>query len=144
MRLPFRRWRPSLLFLAWCAYWVGLGLVKLAPAIAAAFRLSQQPHGHGNVNVSFGNGGFSATIIDGARTVWTGSISVLSLALLIAVPPLLLWLVWLAAPARTNNADAMASTKDERHSELRAAGPRIGIIENSTSSTSKRRAREDS
>jgi hypothetical protein len=45
--------------------------------------------------------------------------------------------------ARTNNAGRMALKGEKARSELRAAAPRMGIIETSTS-TSKRRAREES
>lgn len=144
MRLPFQRWRPSQLLLAWSAYWLGLVLVTLMPAFAAGWRISQQPHAHASANAGFNNDVLSATIIDGGRTVWTGSITLLSLTLLVAVPPLLLWLVWLAGSARTNNAGAVGSRNGNARSELRAADPRIGIIETSTSSTSKRQAREES
>jgi hypothetical protein len=144
MRLSFRRWRPSYLLLAWSAYWLGLVLIKLSPAIAAGWRLSQQAHGQGSANAGFANGMLSATITDSGRTTWAGSISVLTLALLVAVPPLLLWLVWLAGSARTNNADAMPLKNEKARSELDAAKPRIGIIDTSASSTSKRRAREES
>jgi hypothetical protein len=111
--------------------------------MVAAWRVTQQSGEHGSVNAGFNNGVFSATIIDSGRTIWSGSISVLPLALLIAVPPLILWLIWLAASARTNNADERSLT-EKSPSGLRAAEPRIGIIEASTSSTSKRRAREES
>jgi hypothetical protein len=132
------------MLLAWAGYWLGLVLVKLSPAIAAGWRLSQQPNGHGSANAGFGDGILSATIIDSGRTVLAGSISVLTLALLVAVPPLLLWLVWLAGSARTNNAGGMSLKNEMPRSELDAAKPRIGIIDTSASSTSKRRAREES
>lgn len=144
MRLSFRRWRPSYMLLAWAAYWLGLVLVTLAPAIAAGWRMSQQPNGHGSASAGFSNGMLSATIIDSGRTVWAGSISVLTLALLVAVPPLFLWLVWLAGSPRTNNAGGMSVKNEQARSELDAAKPRIGIIDTSASSTSKRRAREES
>ena len=82
-------------------------------------------------------------IVDGGQTVWSGSISTLTLALLIAVPPLVIWLVWLAAPARTMHADETPTGSGKTKRELSAAEPRIGIIEASTS-TSTRRAREES
>jgi hypothetical protein len=143
MRLSFKRWKPSQLLLAWSAYWVGLVLVKLGPALLAGWRMSQKVHGHGSANANIGDGILSANIIDNGRTVWTGSISVLTLSLLIAVPPLLMWLLWLAAPSRTKHADEIAAGSWKTKRELSAAEPRIGIIETSTS-TSTRRAREES
>ena len=144
MRLPFKRWRPGQLLLAWSAYWLGLVLVTLWPALAAGWRLSQQPNGHGSVNAGFTNDVLTATIIDGGPTVWTGSITLLSLALLIALPPLLLWLVWLAGSARTNNAGAIGAENEKTHGELNAPASRFGIVDTPISPTSKRRAREES
>jgi hypothetical protein len=110
--------------------------------------MSQQPGGHGSANVSFANGTLTASIVEAGRTTWAGSIAILTLGLLVAVPPLLLWLVWLAGLPRTNNADEIDLknenlNNEKRRSELHATEPRIGIID-SSSSTSKRRAREDS
>ncbi len=105
--------------------------------------MSQHVDGHGSANANVGDGILSANIVDGGRTVWTGSISVLNLALLIAVPPLVLWLVWLAGSSRTKHADEIAAGSRKTKRELAAAEPRIGIIETSTS-TSTRRAREES
>ena len=143
MRLSFKRWKPSQLLLAWSAYWVGLVLVKLGPALLAGWRMSQHVNGHGSANANVGDGILSANIVDGGRTAWTGSISVLTLALLIAVPPLLIWLVWLAAPSRTKHAGEIVAGSGKTGRELSAAEPRIGIIE-TTTSTSTRRAREES
>jgi hypothetical protein len=60
--------------------------------------------------------------------------------LLVTIPPLLLWLVWLVASSRTNNADGNALKVRTRRSELHARESRIGIVD---TSTSKRRAREE-
>jgi hypothetical protein len=114
----------------------------MRPAIAALWRLTR-PDAHGSANVSFTNDILSATVADGAKTVWTGSISFLSLALLVAVPPLLLWLVWLAGSARTNNATAIAQETAQGRAELNAHEPGIGINGISKPSTSKRQAREE-
>ena len=139
MRFSLRRWRPSQLLLAWSVYWIGLALVTLGPAIAALWRLSQFAE-HGNANVALNNGLLSATIVDGTRTVWSGSITILNLALFVAIPPLLLWLIWLAGSARMNNATGIDEENEER-GELRAAEQRIGNIE---PSPSKRQVREES
>jgi hypothetical protein len=144
MRFSFRGWRPWHLPLAWSAYWVGLVLVTFSPAIAAGWRMSQQPDGHGSANVSFGNGILTATIVEAGRTSWAGSIALLNLAFLVAGPPVLLWIVWLAGWARTNNADEIAQKNEKRRSELRAREPTIGITETDPSSPSKRRTREES
>ena len=140
MRFSFRRSRPWQLLLGWSVYWVGLALLALRPAIAAGWRLSQA-NGNGTANAGITDGILSATIIEGGRTAWAGSISVQTLALLVAVPPLLLWLVWLAGSARTNNASGIAPANDNPRHQLRAPEPGFGITESSKSSTSRRRAR---
>src|SRR4051812_11252997 len=96
-----RRWRPRHLLLAWSAYWIGLVLVTLWPAIAAGWRLSRA-NGHGSANAGVTDGILSATIIAWGHRVWPGAISLSPLALLLAVPPLALWLVWFAVASRTN------------------------------------------
>jgi len=144
MRFSFRRWRPRHLLLAWSAYWVGLVIVKLWPAIVAGWRMSQQAGAHGSANASMTDGILSANIVEAGHTTWGGSISVLTLAFLVAVPPLLLWLAWLADSSRTNHAGGNAVKNEKPASELHAAEPRIGIVDNPTSSTLKRRAREES
>jgi hypothetical protein len=103
-----------------------------------------RPDAHGSANVSFTNDILSATIADGAKTVWSGSISFLTLALLVAVPPLLIWLVWIVGSARTNHATGIARKTGQGRAELYAPEPGIGINGISTPSTSKRQAREES
>lgn len=131
------------MLLAWSAYWIGLVLVTLGPALLAGWRVSQRPHGQGSANASMANGILSANIVDSGRTAWRGSISILTMALLVALPPLVIWLVWLAGSSRTKHADVIGDGSRKTKRELSAAEPRIGIIETSTS-TSTRRAREES
>jgi hypothetical protein len=133
------RWRPRHLFLAWCAYWTGLVLVTLSPAISTLWRMSR-PGQHGSASAGFGDGRISATISDAGQTMWSGSISFLMLSLLVAIPPLLLWLAWLASSSRTNNADENALSTRAEQRQLQAKEPRIGIVD---TSTSKRRSREE-
>ena len=134
-----RRWRPRHLLLAWCAYWIGLVLVTLWPAITALWRMSR-PGRHGTASAGFGDGVVSATISDAGLTMWSGSISFLALSLLVAIPPLLLWLSWLARSSRTNNADENALNTRAGQRQLQAKEPRIGIVD---TSTLKRRSREE-
>ncbi|HET9776113.1 MAG TPA: hypothetical protein VFP77_06070 [Gemmatimonadaceae bacterium] len=143
IRSFFRRWRPWHLLLAWCVYWAGLALVKLGPAIATGWRISRPGH-TGSVNASITDGIVSANLIEAGRTVWTGSIPFSHLVLLVAVPPLVIWLVWLIGAARTNNAGESPLKNQSSVRELSATEPRIGIIETSSTSTSKRRTREES
>lgn len=94
------RWRPRHLLFAWIAYWVVLLLVALGPAIVAALPVIGDEKGHGSINASFGSAGFSLTILRGSATVWQREASLLSIALWIAGPPLLLWLAWMWRRAR--------------------------------------------
>jgi hypothetical protein len=141
MSSPRRWWRPRNLFLAWCGYWIALLAVTVAKPLAAAIRLAQDPKSHGNAAISFGNGVFTANISQAGQPSWTGSVSVLTLTLLVAGPPLLLWLMWFIATSRTNNAEQTAANDQARPQELYATDSRTEIFE---SSPSRRRAREES
>jgi hypothetical protein len=79
----------------WGAYWVALATFALGPLALAIIRATTGPdNGKSNVNVSFGDGGFSTTVVDQGRTVYTGTIGLVSAALWIAGPPLLIWLAF--------------------------------------------------
>jgi hypothetical protein len=95
-----RRWRPRHLLLAWVGYWIVLALVTLRPAIAAFWRLTSDPDGHGTVDASVGDGILSLSVKDPGGVVWQGSASVMSIVLWFAGPPLLLFLLWLAVRPR--------------------------------------------
>jgi hypothetical protein len=142
MRLFFRRWRPRHLFFAWLAYWIGLILVTLWPAIIAGWRLSR-PNGHGSANASFTNGVLNANLVDAGRTIWAGSVSFSTLVLFLAIPPLVLWLVWLMTASRTNNAEEIGPTNRTRQKELAASDRTLGMNE-PLSQTSIRQRREES
>jgi hypothetical protein len=104
-------------------------------------RLAGEANSHGSADLKFGDGGFTAIIRQAGQTLWTGSVSLLTLTLLVAGPPLLLWLMWFVGTSRTNNAEQIAANDLARRQELYATDSRTEIIE---SSTSKRRAREES
>lgn len=79
----------------WGAYWVALAAFALGPLALAVIRATSGPdNGKSSVNVDFGNGGFSVTAIDQGRTAYAGSIGLVSAALWIAGPPLLIWLAF--------------------------------------------------
>jgi hypothetical protein len=99
--LGLSRWKPRHLLAAWSAYWAGLILVKLGPVIVLILRVALPAGAKGSVAAAFGDGGLRLDVTNAGANVWTGSISVVSLALLLGGPPLLLWLAWLMArPAR--------------------------------------------
>jgi hypothetical protein len=60
--------------------------------------------------VSFGDGGFQATITEAGRAAWHGEISYLSLVLLVGIPPLILWALWARAQKRhAGDSDLLAA-----------------------------------
>lgn len=111
MSFSLRSFRPRHLLLSWCAYWLALVLVTVGPALLAG------------------------------KTTWAGSISILTLVLLVAGPPLVLWFFWLAASARTNNAEKNTTNGRNAQRQLHATDSPAGIVD---TSTSKRRTREES
>ena len=133
-----RRFRVRNLLLSWMSYWLALIVVGLSPAAVAIWRMSQLPHGGGTVNAGVNDGVVTANVLQNGVTSWSGSISLLGLALLIALPPLVMWAVSLLASARTINAEnAIRDASDI--AELNA-GEREMF--GSTVSTSKRTSRE--
>ena len=78
----------------WAAYWAVIAAVKLGPAAVAMYRATQAPEGQGSFSLNFGNGGFTLTVIERGVTTFTGTASLLSIALWVAGPPLISWIVW--------------------------------------------------
>ena len=108
-----RRWQAKHLLLAWGFYWIVLAVVALRPALSMIARALSGPDGHGSISADVANGIARLNVAFEGQT-WTGSVSLISLALWIAGPPLLLWLVWLVtrrapAPAREPEHDLRIS-----------------------------------
>jgi hypothetical protein len=136
-----RWWRPRHLLVAWFAYWVGFILVTLGPGLLVLWRVTR-PDGHGSANASMGDGVLSANVVESGRTVWAGSIPVLNLVLLLCLPPLAMWIVWVLATSRTNNAETFASQEKMRQKELAGSDRTPGMTE-SFSQPSIRQKREE-
>ena len=136
-----RQFRVRNLLLAWSAYWLALIAVGLAPAIAAIWRMSQTEHGKGSVNGGMTDGIISASVAQNGVTTWTGSISLLALTLLVALPPLVMWAIFLLTAPRTINAEKSSFGDGPAFAELNAGEP--GFFR-SSASTSKRGSREES
>jgi hypothetical protein len=100
-----RSWSAGKLFASWIAYWVVLIAVGLGPASAAIWRVSRAAGEKGSVALSFGDGVFSLKAINAGATVYSGSIHVLPLTLLVAGPPLLIWLAWFASRSKRDTPD---------------------------------------
>ena len=107
MELSLRRWKPSQLLLGWAAYWAGLIGATLSPAIAATWRATHLPDGHGSVSASFGDATLSYTVIEDGVKTWVGTTPMTTALLWVVGPPLLLWLVRLIV--RERPAEALRS-----------------------------------
>jgi hypothetical protein len=98
--LALGQWRPRHLLGAWTAYWAGVVLVTLGPAMAAMWKVVVPQGQHGSVNAGFGDSGLTLTIINSGTTIWYGSTRLGTAALWLAGPPLLLWLSWMRTRPR--------------------------------------------
>ena len=96
MAFSIRRMGVGQLLGAWGAYWVGLAGVTLGPFARWAWDLSRIPGSHGSASLSVGDAGVTLLALKDNVTVWSGVAPLLTVALWIAGPPLLLWLLWLA------------------------------------------------
>ena len=90
-----RRWQARHLLLAWAVYWLALVLVGLRPAFAVIWRAINAPKGLGAISAGVTDGVANLTVKSSAQ-VWSGSMSLTTLVLWFAGPPLVLWLVWFA------------------------------------------------
>ena len=99
MALSLSRWQPRHLLLAWAAYWLVLVASVARPALWAAIRALSAPDGHGTMSASMDSGMLTFKVSTDAL-VYTGSASLTSIALWIAGPPLVLWMLWLATRTR--------------------------------------------
>ena len=89
-----RRWQAKHLLVAWIVYWTLLIGVSMHSALAAAMRALNAPHGLGSLSASVDGGNFILKAAVGSDT-WTRSLSLTTMTLWFAGPPLLLFLVWL-------------------------------------------------
>lgn len=89
------RWRPAHLFLSWLVYWVALVAVTLGPAVPAILRATA-PRAKGEISASFGDSALSLIVKQSGQITWSGSVHTLTAVLWVAVPPLILWALWVA------------------------------------------------
>ena len=102
-----RSWSAGKLFVSWIAYWALLIAIGLGPAIGAIWRVSRGAKDQGSAALSFGDGVFSLKVTNIGATTYSGSIHVLPLTLLVAGPPLLLWLLWVASRSKRSSPDVV-------------------------------------
>lgn len=93
------------LFASWIGYWILLIAVGLGPAFIAIWRATHAGQDKGSVSMSFGSDGVALNVLKDGATIYSGSIHLLPLALLVAGPPLLLWVLWFASRSKHDNRD---------------------------------------
>lgn len=91
-----RRWSPRRLLAVWGGYWIGLAVVALGPAANAFLTLARERTGKLSVSAGFDDSMLSLSVIRDGIAAWTGSISSVMLALWVAGPPLVVWVLWLS------------------------------------------------
>jgi hypothetical protein len=102
----FRSMSPKKLFASWVGYWVLLIAVGLGPAFAAIWQATRAGPDKGSFSLSMGSDGFALSVVKAGATIYSKSIHLLPLALLVAGPPLLLWVLWFANRSKRNTPDA--------------------------------------
>lgn len=100
--LDIRRWGVWHLVGTSAAYWTALAAATLTPLARAVIPLAVRSGLHGSVSASAGEAGLVLSVMRDNIPVYTSTTPLLDIALWIAVPPLALWLGWLAMrPSRT-------------------------------------------
>jgi hypothetical protein len=89
---------------SWVGYWAVLAAVTLAPAAVAIWKVSREG-AKGNANVSLGNSVLHANVTLAGSTTWELTVAMTTLALMLAGPPLLLWVWWLLSASASRHAD---------------------------------------
>lgn len=108
-----RRLRPRHLLVSWIAYWVLLFGITLGGAAFAAWRVTRLPKGQGSISLAYDDGLLELIIKGAGEVVWQGSASFITIALLVAGPPLALWFCWILAQRKQPEA-ARAGTGSAR------------------------------
>lgn len=106
---PLHRWGPRGLFASWIAYWIILAAVKLGPAITAIWRATHTGPDQSSVSFNFNGAVFDLLVKTGGRTTWSGSAHLLVIAAWLAVPPLLLWLIWVTQRTRAESPESLGA-----------------------------------
>jgi len=101
-----RSWSAGKLFASWIGYWILLIAIGLGPAIGPIWRATHAEPDKGSLNMSLGSDGFSFNVLKDGATLFSRSIHLLPLALLVAGPPLLIWVLWFATRSKRSTPDA--------------------------------------
>jgi LmbE family N-acetylglucosaminyl deacetylase len=97
-----QRWKAGTLLGAWTAWWVALIGVSIGPGLLRAWQLTREEGTHGTMSISLDGSKLLLSIHDSGRAagVWSFESSVAVAVVWIAVPPLVLWLLWLLSRPR--------------------------------------------
>jgi len=109
--LDVRQWNVRHLVGASAAYWTALAATTLAPFARAVTSLARVSGQHGSVTAGFGDGTVNLTAMQDGVATYTASAPLLPMALWIAGPPLVLWLVWLALRPPRDGATELPSAQ---------------------------------
>jgi hypothetical protein len=118
MRSPLARWKVRHLFGAWLGYWAVLAAATLTPAALAIWKVSGSG-AKGTASINAGDGGLHAIVTMPGSTLWEMSVSLTTVVLAIAGPPLVLWVCWLlSASASRDSAEQHPTEQLSRGDEL--------------------------
>jgi hypothetical protein len=70
--------------------------VALGPAIPPVLRATA-PNAKGEISATVGDSGLNLIVKEFGRVTWSGSVHLLTAALWLALPPLVLWALWVMA-----------------------------------------------
>jgi len=106
------RWSAAALFGTWVAWWAALIGVTIGPGLLRAIRVMRLPGTHGTASASFENSHLLFKVVDGAGPAgtWTFNTSFGTALAWIAVPPLVLWLLWIVSRPRRQSLAAPAAS----------------------------------
>jgi hypothetical protein len=114
--LNIRHWKLGQLVSVSAAYWAVLAAASLAPFSRVVFTVARLGANRGTATASLNDNIITLTALKDGVAVYTGSASILEIALWIALPPLGLWLAWLAS--RPSRARAEELRAQQAHDAL--------------------------
>jgi hypothetical protein len=120
MPLSPRHWRARHLLGAWIAYWAVLLAVTLGPFAVAVRRIKGAPKNTSSASFSLGDQGLQGKVTSYGQTLWSVHAGVGEVVLWLVVPPLLIWLLWLALRPRAGTGEAATGPATRPRRELGA------------------------
>lgn len=100
MRLSPRHWTATQLFGAWIAYWAVLLAIFLRTPLSLFREIRALPPGRASSTLGFGDQGFNGQVVIDHVTRWQSHVSFGAVGAWLLVPPLVLWVLWIAMRPR--------------------------------------------